>query len=287
MTKDNFDVLWDYNQPAATEARFRELLPQLADDPARQAELLTQIARAQGLQRHFDEAHATLDSVEAQMAIIPVRVRIRYLLERGRVYRSSGMVDAARPLFLEAWEVAQPAGEDDYAIDAAHMLGIIEPPAGQRRWNHLALELTERTTDPNAKRWAGSLNNNLGWSYFEEGDYATALTCFTNALTAREAQGKAGPIHIARWSVAKTLRRLGRVDEALVIQEALAAAEQLGGPDGYVYEELGECYLLRQETAKATSAFAQAYTLLSQDEWLVANEGERLARIQMLGQTSQ
>ncbi|MCE7984654.1 MAG: tetratricopeptide repeat protein [Caldilinea sp. CFX5] len=284
MTNNNFDNLWDYNQPAATEARFRELLPQLADDPARQAELLTQIARAQGLQRRFDEAHATLDGVETALATSPVRVRIRYLLERGRVYNSSGKVDAARPFFLEAWEVAQPAGEDDYAIDAAHMMGIIEPPAEQRRWNFLALELTERTTDPAAKRWAGALNNNLGWSYFEEGDYTAALACFTKALTAREAQGKAGPIHIARWCVAKTLRMLGRVDEALTIQEALAAAEQLGEPDGYVYEELGECYLIRQEAAKATVAFAQAYQLLSQDHWLATNESERLARLQTLGQ---
>ncbi len=284
---NNFDQLWDYNQPAATEARFRELLPQLANDPARYAELLTQIARAQGLQRQFDEAHATLDGVEAQLADLPVRVRIRYLLERGRVYRSSGQVDAARPFFLEAWEVAQPAGEDNYAIDAAHMLAIIEPPAEQRRWHQLAINLTEQTADPEAKKWAGSLNNNLGWSYFEEGEYTAALACFTKALAAREAQGKAGPIHIARWSVAKTLRMLSRVDEALAIQEALAAAQGLGEPDGYVYEELGECYLLRQETAKATSAFAQAYALLSQDSWLVANEGERLARLQRLGQAGQ
>lgn len=284
---NNFDHLWDYNQPAATEARFRELLPQLANDPARYAELLTQIARAQGLQRQFDEAHATLDGVEAQLADLPVRVRIRYLLERGRVYRSSGKVDVARPFFLEAWEVAQPAGEDNYAIDAAHMLAIIEPPAEQRRWHQLAIDLTEQTADPEAKKWAGSLNNNLGWSYFEEGEYTAALACFTKALAAREAQGKAGPIHIARWSVAKTLRMLSRVDEALAIQEALAAAQGLGEPDGYVYEELGECYLLRQETAKATSAFAQAYALLSQDSWLVANEGERLARLQRLGQAGQ
>ena len=167
------------------------------------------------------------------------------------------------------------------------MLAIIEPPAEQRRWHQLAIDLTEQTADPEAKKWAGSLNNNLGWSYFEEGDYTAALACFTKALAAREAQGKAGPIHIARWSVAKTLRLLGRVDEALTIQEALAAAQGLGEPDGYVYEELGECYLLRQETAKATSAFAQAYALLSQDSWLVANEGERLARLQRLGQAGQ
>lgn len=285
MVTINFDERWDYNQPAATEARFRELLPQVADDPAQRVELLTQIARAQGLQRNFAEAHATLDQVQAELATAPVRVQVRYLLERGRVFNSSGKVAEARPLFLEAWETAKAAGEDFHAIDAAHMLGIIEPPAEQRQWNQLALVLTEQTTDSRAKKWLGSLSNNMGWSYFEEGDYPAALACFTKALAAREAQGNAEQIRIARWCIAKTQRMLGQVQEALTTQEALLAEmQQLAAPDGYVYEELGECYLALQQPDQAAPYFAQAYTLLSQDTWLVANESERLARLQMLGQ---
>lgn len=285
MTIINFDDLWDYNQPAITEARFREVLPQVADEPALQAELLTQIARAQGLQRKFDEAHATLDQAQTKLDTALVRVQIRYLLERGRVFNSSSQVTAARPLFLEAWETAKAAGEDFHAIDAAHMMGIIEPPTEQRQWNQLALALTEQTTDPRAKKWLGSLSNNMGWSYFAEGDYPAALDCFTKALAARAAQGNAEQIRIAHWCMAKTQRMLGQVQEALATQEALLAeTQQLGEPDGYVYEELGECYLALQQTAQATLHFAQAYALLSQDAWLVANEGDRLARLQTLGQ---
>lgn len=288
VTSNNFDDLWDYNQPAATEARFRALLPQLADEPARHAELLTQIARTQGLQRQFDAAHVTLDQVQAMLATAPARVRIRYLLERGRVFNSAGKVAEARPLFLEAWERAQAAAEDFHAIDAAHMMGIIEPTAEQRRWNRLALALTEQTADQRAKKWLGSLSNNLGWSYFDEGDYTTALDCFTKALAAREAQGNAGQIRIARWCVAKTWRMLGQVTEALTMQQALLAeTQQLGEPDGYVSEELGECYLALQQPAQATPHFAQAYALLSQDGWLVANESARLARLKQLGQVAE
>lgn len=284
----HFDDLWDYNQPGVTEARFYALLPQVANDPARQAELLTQIARAQGLQRHFEDAHTTLDQVRAVLATVPMYVRIRYLLERGRVFNSAGKVAEARPYFWEAWETAKAASEDFYAIDAAHMLGIIEPPAEQRTWNRLALALTEQTADQRAKKWLGSLNNNLGWSYFEEGDYPAALDCFIKALTAREAQGNAGQVRIARWCIAKTQRMLGQVQEALAIQQALLAETQQGGaPDGYVYEELGECYLALQQSALAASHFAQAYALLSQDPWLVTNEGDRLTRLQMLGQPGQ
>lgn len=284
----HFDDLWDYNQPSVTEARFYALLPQVANDPARQAELLTQIARAQGLQRHFEDAHTTLDQVQAGLSTAPARVQIRYLLERGRVFNSAGKVAEARPLFLEAWESAKAANADFYAIDAAHMLGIIEPPAEQRTWNRLALALTEETTDQRAKKWLGSLSNNLGWSYFAEGDYTTALDCFTKALAAREAQGNGEQIRIARWCIAKTQRMLGHIQEALAMQQALLAqTEQLGEPDGYVYEELGECYLALQQSAQAAPYFAQAYALLTQDAWLVANEGERLARLQTLGQGGQ
>jgi len=62
-----FETLWDYAEPAASEARFRQLLAEThaRSEPADRAELLTQIARAQGLQRHFDTAHATLDAALA------------------------------------------------------------------------------------------------------------------------------------------------------------------------------------------------------------------------------
>ena len=86
----DFDSLWDYGRPAETEARFRELLPAADDSPALGAELLTQIARAQGLQGRFAEAHATLDDLEPNLSRLPLRPRIRYLLELGRVYNSSG-----------------------------------------------------------------------------------------------------------------------------------------------------------------------------------------------------
>ncbi|HEX6385768.1 MAG TPA: hypothetical protein VF177_13945, partial [Anaerolineae bacterium] len=66
MTLPDFDQLWDYSQPASTEERFRELLPaaEAAGDDSYLAQLLTQIARAQGLQRQFAAAHETLDEAE-------------------------------------------------------------------------------------------------------------------------------------------------------------------------------------------------------------------------------
>jgi hypothetical protein len=46
-------------------------------------------------------------------------------------------------------------------------------------------------------------------------------------------------IQVARWSIARTLRAMGRVDEALAIQRALADEHRLAGTaDPYVDEEI-------------------------------------------------
>jgi tetratricopeptide (TPR) repeat protein len=120
------DNLWDYNDPSKSEVSFREFL---SKEVAHQAEILTQTARAQGLQGKFDEAHATLDEVEH----LPKdeRVKVRYLLERGRLCNSAKQRDKARPLFLEAYELAKSIHADFYEIDAAHMMAIVEPSSNK------------------------------------------------------------------------------------------------------------------------------------------------------------
>src|SRR5215831_16445139 len=116
------DRWWDFDHPAASEAKFREEAAALPADSTARLELMTQIARAQGLQRQFPEAHLTLDQVQPNLRGHPPRLSIRYLLERGRVYNTSHHPDRAVPLFRAALDQARGAGEDFLAIDAAHML---------------------------------------------------------------------------------------------------------------------------------------------------------------------
>ena len=77
---------------------------------------------------------------------------------------------------------------------------------------------------------------------------------------------------------------MGNPIDALGIQEALyrEMEDSVAEPDGFVFEELGECYfaLKRSESRKY---FALAYEVLSKDEWLVQNEPERLKRLLELG----
>lgn len=281
IQSDELDALWDYSRPAETEARFREWLLATETDPAARVELLTQIARAQGLQRRFDEARATLLGAAAEPAAGQGRPRIRLLLEQGRVANSSGDPAGARPYFEQALALAaaEPA-EAFYAIDAAHMLAIVAPPSETLAWNLHALALAEAATDERARRWRGSLLNNIGWAYHAAGDYEAALDYLERALAFRRAHGPEAEIGVARWCVARVRRDLGQTAEALAEQRALLAEyDALDEPSGYVYEEIGECLLLLGKPVAARPYLAAAYQLLSADSWLAANEPERLARL--------
>ena len=281
----NFDALWNYEQPATTEQAFLDVLQRTSETapPAYRWELLTQIARTLGLQRRFAEAHATLDQVQEGLKNNELTVpRIRYLLERGRVFNSSGQVERSRPLFREAWEVATAHAQDAYAVDAAHMLGIVEQADQGIAWNQKALALAQASEDPQARGWQGSLLNNIGWTYHNAGAYEQALGMFLSALEAWE-RDEPDLARIARWAVARALRSLGRIPESLARQrDLLQALERAGARDGYVHEEIGECLLLLGRVEEAQPHFARAFEVLSQDVSLAATEPERLERLRAL-----
>lgn len=280
-----FDQLWDYSNPARSETLFREYEatltgPETAD---LRLQLLTQIARAQGLQRHFEAAHQTLDQVERQLDDASATTRVRYLLERGRVFNSSGNPTAARPFFEAAWNQGCQAGLDAYAVDAAHMMAIVSDTELAIAWNRQALAHAEAATDPKARNWLGSLYNNLGWTYHDRGEYSTALDLFEKALEFRQSQQAIGPIRVARWCVARTLRSLGRTSEALEQQLELEKEHAAASSrDGYVWEEIGECLLALGRAEEARPWFSKSHTELASDPWLVQNEAARLTRLKDL-----
>lgn len=269
----DIDALWDFNDPAASEARFRGALLE-APAPGVRAEIQTQLARSLGLQRRFDEAHEVLDDVVDALAEAP-RLRVRYLLERGRACNSGGDPGQALPLFQEAWRLAREAGEDALAVDAAHMVAIVVPTDRQAEWNERALELAMASPDPKARRWRASLANNMGWTLHDQERYEEALLRFEEALRARREMGDPRTEAIARWCVARCLRSLERCEEALAIQM------ELDPEDGYVCEERAECLWTLGRRAEARPWFAQAARKLS--DVLGEDAEERLARLRELG----
>jgi tetratricopeptide (TPR) repeat protein len=230
---DRLRSLWDFGDFDATEDRLREQLEREDDDGGR-AEVLTQLARVQGLRGDFDACERLLDRAEP-LAGTSAPANIRLELERGRMYRSSGDSEAAFPLFQSAFARAEEAEEWYLAGDAAHMCAIaVDDRKLQEEWTQRGVELGE--WQPEAAYWSGPLLNNLGWAYSEAGKHQRALELFERALEARQrdADNPSG-IAWAQYAVAYELRELGRAAEAVPLLEQ--AAETLPG-DEDVRQEL-------------------------------------------------
>jgi tetratricopeptide (TPR) repeat protein len=282
----SLDSLWDYNHPDSSEIRFRRLIPDETRevDVAFLAELLTQIARAQGLQMKYEEAHETLDQAESLLTDKMIVPRIRYLLERGRVYNSSKESEKSEQYFYDAWKLARANDQDFYSVDALHMLAISTPPELQLSWAEAAMAEAEKSMDERARKWLGSLYNNTGWTYHDLGEYEKALDMFEKSLEWNQQYGDPGRVRTARWTIARAYRSLDRLEEALEIQMDLEQEIEAEGlePDGYVYEEIGECLLALGREDESKPYFGMAYENLSKDEWMRANEADRLKRLKSL-----
>src|SRR3989475_12148340 len=168
----DLDGIWDFDHPGPTEKKFRELLPAAIDslDISYLAELLTQIARAEAMQRKFPDAQKTLDRVEKALPKAEQRVSVRYILERGRVLSLSGKAREAQPRFQEALNLAVVFKMDLYAVDAAHLMAIAEPEKALE-WNLKALEIAENSKDEKTGRWKVILYNSIGWNYCDQKSY--------------------------------------------------------------------------------------------------------------------
>lgn len=225
--------LWDFSDPAGSEQRFRSLASASPEPAATHA--MTQVARALGLQERYDDARAVLDGLRGD----DPESRVRLALERGRLLRSAGDPDAARPHFADAAAVGREHGLEELEIDALHMLALVVDPADRLPAHHAALARARAASEPDARDWEASLLNNIGMEHADAGDHRAALAAFRDALGARERIGDDARTRVARWMVAWSLRHLGDVDRAREMQLALKAElDALGEEDPYVDEEL-------------------------------------------------
>jgi len=243
--------LWNYSDPEGSERRFREALATANGDDA--LELQTQIARTYGLRRRFAEARQVLAGIEAAIPRASAQPQVRFHLELGRTYASATHEpqeitpearEKARSAYTEAFAKAKAARLDYLAIDALHMMNTVDAePADQLAWDEKALAYMEASSQEEAKKWEGSLRNNLGYAYHLAGRYDEALVQFRLSLAAHERNGRAANVRIAHWMIARTLRLQGKVQEAIAIQLRLEREwNEAGDPDPYVYEELEKLY---------------------------------------------
>lgn len=292
VTRADYDRIWDFSQPEATEAELRSLLPAASQLQGREQcyhiELLTQIARSQGLQKKISEARTTLEEaerlLESHVEVCQVSAKIRWLLERGRLLVLERTPAQAHAMFREAWVLASNSGEDYLAVDSAQMLALTEPPKEQKNWLLKAVKLAEVSPQVKTKYWLGALYTSLGWKYYDLRQYDNALEIFQKALSHLNIEGKERPVFVAKWSLGKVLRAMSRIEEALTIQESLLAElRSHGARDGRVFEELAECLQLLKRSSEAQPYYGLAYEELSKDEWLKDNKPDHIKRLKDLG----
>ena len=233
------DRLWDFADPAASEERFRAAAADEAHSAHERAVMATQLARAIGIQHRDDEALAVLDELEAaeregETSEEAAEVVARVALERGRIAAASEHGDEAVPYFTRAVREAALSGSTFLVLDALHMLALNDT-GHEEEWAAEGFDILDGVRDPRLKRWGVALHNNLGWTKHDRGDAAAALYHFEKAVEAADEYGTAGQQHVARWSVGRALRSLGRTDEALELQRELALARP---DDTYVRAEI-------------------------------------------------
>jgi len=284
-----FHALWDYRDPAATEARFRALLPEVeaAGDRSEHAELLTQVARTLGLRGMFDASHATLDAAERLVGEARGVARARLLLERGRAFNSAGRPEAALPCFREAYALASEIGARFHAIDAAHMVAIAEPSGRDRvDWNLRGIALAE--AEPSFAGWLKALLNNLGEAYAALGEFHSARDCFRRLVAIYRDAGQEPDMYAVKDEA--RMSRLGG-DPGASLSLVSPVFESLQGrnaDDGWIREELAEALHALGRAGEAAPHFARAYALLSADPWCSRHEPEKLRRLkEMAGEAGE
>ncbi len=258
--KMDIRTLWDFGDPEISEARFLEAMYVANEDE--KLILKTQIARSYGMRMDFDRAREILSEVQPGLETVSDEVNAWYLLELGRTYCSTA--HAKEALTTEAREIARSSYRASFeqfrklqldfnAIDALHMMTTVDTaPDKQMHWNQQALDFMEQSGQVEAKKWEGSLRNNLGYAYHLAQRYEEALVDFDLSLKARQAAGNDNGVRIAKWMIARTLRAKDRLDEALVIQLDLEKEwDKIGSSDTYVYEELEHLYRQLGDTARA------------------------------------
>ncbi|KAJ7347100.1 hypothetical protein DFH08DRAFT_870246 [Mycena albidolilacea] len=236
-----FHSIWqEQDIPTALfEALLNDETPN-ALSPSERVEALTQLARCQGLSSQFDTAHLTLDSIPAKDRPAGSTAQVRWLLEKGRVLRSSGKSQdpETRACFLAAYNEAK---EDFFKVDAAHMLAIIDPTgaptdaAPGETWTSGALKISQASANPNTQMWAASLLHNSAWDSMDAGKPQDALAQFKGALELRKRAFQQDPspknrqtYRISRWAVARALRECGENKDAFDIQQTLWTEAQTG-----------------------------------------------------------
>ncbi|MCW8329831.1 hypothetical protein MD588_13540 [Photobacterium sp. SDRW27] len=150
----DFMVMWDYDNPASTEKKFKALL-QLASnshDKTYLSELLSQIARTHVMRDDYQEAEFYLKQAQLFITDAEPSAEANYLREKARLLLDKDQQKAAVDSLKASWQIADENRYDLLAIETALELERLVP-AEQPFWKLKAKLLAKSTKDLKAQQW--------------------------------------------------------------------------------------------------------------------------------------
>src|SRR5205814_2226049 len=109
---------------------------------------------------------------------------------------------------------------ESYAVDAAHLMPVVTNNIKEKiKWNQIAIDIANKIRNKKeANEWLKILYQAIGLNYIEAKEYKMSFLSFQQA---KKLVDKSGPKILAvgaKIGIAKSLRLLSKVDEALDIQ---------------------------------------------------------------------
>jgi len=250
------------------------------------------LARAEAVTGKLDEAQLTLQAAEnllvgeefpAEELPAIESARIRCWIENSRLFLLKNIPSQARNALGKAWSLAVPANADQFTVEIAQLMAVVDPPKRQEEWLRKAIEIGQSSPHPKARERLAQLRLSLAWKFFDLRQFEQALACLREALDSLPPGAKTER-HFCRWSIGRTLRALNREEEALTVQKKLLLEAELDHePDGRVFEEMAECLQALSRTQEAQGYFEQAYNELSKKDWVKDHHPLKLKRLKDLG----
>ena len=263
------DAQWDFDKPALSEERFRA---ELAKWPARvgrgAGSAHADCARARPAAQVRRRARAARRRSSAIARDFRRTCASAICSERGRTFNSSGAPQRAVPLFAEALPLAETRqGRVLRRRRRAHArhrgagrrAARLEPEGARARGGR------DRSTRPRLARIALQ-QHRLDVLRRRRRENGARLLAKGAGRAGGDGQRRARS-RVAKWTVARGYRGVGRLDDAEAAQKSLARRVRpgIGETDGYVYEELAEIALARGDAKAARPWAAKAHAALKDD----------------------
>jgi tetratricopeptide (TPR) repeat protein len=226
-----------------------------------EVEALSQMARMNLLLGNKEEGREWLEQARERSSDNDPLGWSRYLGVRGRFEWKDDDLTAARQTFDTMYTYCNTNALYGRAIDAAHMIAIVvESPEEQIEWGKRGIEAAEAG---DVESWLGPLWNNLAGTYYDLGQYDSALTGYEKAREFHwQYSGEVAKLY-ADYSVGMTHRKLGDFETAgQWLRPCLAWAERLGnhGAIGQCAEDLGEIAVAQGDKTGGLALLKRART---------------------------